>query len=64
MSITPAYRRGDDPPLDQLLDPSPCPCGRPHGPLFADTACDAARRRERVVRQAAIETSAERSRWL
>lgn len=44
--------------------PDPCPCGRAHLGLFQDLACDAARRRERIVRHAAIETSRESDRWL
>jgi hypothetical protein len=50
--------------LDQLRGPAPCPCGRPHGPFYSDDACDAAHRREDIVRQAAIDSSRERDRWL
>lgn len=35
----------------------PCPCGRPHPWLYSDSACDAARRRVRVVSDAARDTS-------
>jgi hypothetical protein len=50
--------------LDQLWDPAPCPCDRPHGHFYSDAACDAARRREDIVRQAAIDSSRERDRWI
>ena len=35
-----------------------CPCDRPHGILYSDGACDAARRRQAVVHQASLDTSA------
>jgi hypothetical protein len=41
----------------------PCPCQRPHGPLYSDGACDAAYARAELVRTTAIATSAERP-WL
>lgn len=38
------------------LEPA-CPCGRAHPFLYADLACDAALRRQRVVESSAIDTS-------
>lgn len=35
----------------------PCPCGRNHSFMYRDRACTAARRRERIVTEAAIESS-------
>lgn len=45
--------------LFDVLEPQstqPCPCGRPHPLLYSDDACDAARRRVRIVNEARLDT--------